>query len=136
MKVRTNRWFKWGHGWINANGDYSVNKRYKRDIRYSVKFENRSGFKIWNTLIVRSGAMVSWEGWIPTGLMQDLIDNNADFLRTGFRDNVTGYSHQDLFDALDSDVRSPQQFRNRLLGENGNRDRTYVLTLFEAYFWD
>ena len=367
VKVRTNRWFKWGHGWTNADGDYSVNKRYERDIRYSVKFENRSGFKIWNTLIdintakhnrggflntkkysrygwdrdfgtgdkawrfctvnnavvkyfrycdqfnigrphsnlriaarsksdgvgaapmlrhtwglqgfsthsqvanfflkvngisfaanalaiitkfmqpdiminagysgsnetaevyettfhelghashmrkagnsywvkyinyiitygsygngtghnvgicalgeawgyhigkrlvieefgnnnpltplnafenfdpeepgngddilrrVRSGAMVSWEGWIPAGLMQDLIDNNADFLRTGFRDNVTGYSHQDLFDALDSDVRSPQQFRNRLLGENGNRDRTYVLTLFEAYFWD
>ena len=68
--------------------------------------------------------------------MHDLTDNNADLIRTGFRDNVTGYTHQDLFDAMDSDVRSPQQFKNRLLSENGNRDRTDVLNLFEAYFWD
>lgn len=94
------------------------------------------GNDILSRTAVTNGPIVSWEGWIPAGIMHDLTDNNPDLVRTGFRDNVSGYTHQDLFDALDSDVRSPQQFRNRLLRENGNRDRTDVLNLFEAYFWD
>ena len=75
-------------------------------------------------------------GWIPAGIMQDLTDNNADLVRAGFRDNVTGYSNRNLFNALDKDVDSPQDFRNRLLRENGNRDRADVEDLFEAYFYN
>jgi hypothetical protein len=29
-----------------------------------------------------------------------------------------------------------QQFRDSLLGENGNRDEADIRELFEAYFWD
>jgi hypothetical protein len=83
-----------------------------------------------------NGRITSWEGWIPGGLMHDLIDNNADIIRGGIRDNVTLYNHQDVFNALDSDVISPQSFRDRLLSENNNRQRAFVLDLFEAYFWD
>lgn len=65
-------------------------------------------------------------GWIPAGIMQDLTDNNADQVRAGFTDNAAGYNTFNLFNAMDSDVDSPQDFRNRLLQENGNRDRADV----------
>ncbi len=80
--------------------------------------------------------ITSWEGWIPTGIMNDIVDTNADLVRTGFRDNVSGYTYQDLFDALDSNVDTPQKFRDRLLRENANRDKTDLVELFEAYYWN
>jgi len=68
--------------------------------------------------------------------MQDLTDNNADLIRAGFRDNVTGYSTRNLFNALDRDVNRPQGFCKRLLQENGDRDRADVEDLFEACFYN
>lgn len=85
---------------------------------------------------VTNGPVISWDGWIPAGIMNDIIDTNTDWVRSGFRDNVSGYTHQDLFDALDSDVDTPQKFRNRLLSENGNRDKADLEDLFEAYYWN
>ena len=77
-----------------------------------------------------------WEGWIPAGIMQDIVDNNADALRPGFVDNVSGYSLQNLYQALDKDVVSPQEFRDRLLRENNNMDQEDLENLFEAYYWN
>lgn len=77
-----------------------------------------------------------WTGWMPCGIMHDLIDTNTDLVRTGFRDNVSGYTIRNIYDALDRDVESPQAFRDRLLRENNNRDATDVRALFEAYFWN
>jgi hypothetical protein len=68
--------------------------------------------------------------------MNDIVDTNKDVVRSGFTDNVSGYTHRDLFDALDSDVDTPQKFRDRLLSENGNRDQTDLENLFEAYYWN
>lgn len=78
----------------------------------------------------------SWRGWIPCGIMYDLMDTNADLVRAGFTDNVSGYSIRNIYDALDSSIESPQAFRDRLLSENGNRDEADVRKLFEAYYWD
>jgi len=68
-------------------------------------------------------------GWIPKGLMNDLVDTNRDYIRSGYYDNVTGYTIKNIYDALDSGVESPQAFRDRLLKENNNRDRADVLNL-------
>ena len=43
---------------------------------------------------------------------------------------------ENIYDALDKGVESPQAFRNRLLRENDNRDENDVRNLFEAYFWN
>jgi len=75
-------------------------------------------------------------GWIPSGLMNDLVDTNRDRIRSGYYDNVTGYTIKNIYDALDSDVESPQAFRDRLLKENNNKDRVDVLNLFKAYYWN
>lgn len=41
-----------------------------------------------------------------------------------------------IYDVLDADVISSQQFRNRLLRENNYKDENDVKELFEAYYWD
>lgn len=78
----------------------------------------------------------SWRGWMPSGIMHDLMDTNTDLVRTGFRDNASGYSIRNIYGALDYGIESPQAFRDRLLEENGNRDEDDVRELFEAYYWD
>ncbi|MEX0361176.1 MAG: hypothetical protein AB3N10_09335, partial [Allomuricauda sp.] len=78
----------------------------------------------------------SWRGWMPCGIMHDLMDINTDLVRAGFTDDVTGYSIRNIYDALDSGIESPQAFRDRLLTENDNRDVDDVRELFEAYYWD
>ena len=75
-------------------------------------------------------------GWIPGGVIHDLMDTNTDLIRTGFRDNASGYTIRNIYDALDRGIESPQSFRDRLLSENGSRDETDVRELFEAYYWN
>ena len=70
--------------------------------------------------------------WIPQGLPYDLFDNRND---GGFpvTDNVIGYSYQQSFNALQSDVRSIPVFRDRLLLQNGNNQQVAVNQLFQLY---
>ena len=75
-------------------------------------------------------------GWIPRGLMLDLIDTQVDNVRGTFNDNAGAFTNQEIFNALDKDVRSPQQFRDRLMSETSNRDQTDVNSLFEAYYFN
>jgi len=77
-----------------------------------------------------------WEGWIPGGIMLDLTDVNSDIIRPGFTDNVDSYTNEDIYNALDWGIESPQEFRDRLLRESGDRDRADVINLFEGYFWN
>lgn len=79
---------------------------------------------------------IGWTGWIPAGIMYDLMDTNIDVIRSGFNDNASGYTIKNLYDALDSGVESPQKFRDRLLNENNNKDAIDVKDLFKAYYWD
>lgn len=41
VRVRTRRWFKFGKAWTSGSGYYSVNRRYRRNCRYTVIFKNR-----------------------------------------------------------------------------------------------
>jgi hypothetical protein len=89
-----------------------------------------------STAVARYKNNSGWTGWIPAGIMNDIIDTNKDWVRTGYKDNVSEYSLKNLFDALDKDVDSPQKFRNRLLSENGNKEKDDLKKLFEAYYWN
>ncbi|EIM73691.1 hypothetical protein A3SI_17369 [Nitritalea halalkaliphila LW7] len=87
--------------------------------------------------IIRIGFPVrEMEGWIPVGLLHDLVDNNADLIRPGFTDNVSGYTISQIFGALRPGVETVQGFRNRLLQNNGNRQQQAVNNLFEAYYYN
>ena len=61
---------------------------------------------------------------------------NTDNYRAGFTDNAEGYTNEDIYNALDWGIESPQEFRDRLLIESSNRDRNDVVNLFEGYFWN
>jgi hypothetical protein len=54
----------------------------------------------------------------------------------GLYDDVSGYTIKNIYDALDSDVLSPQAFRDRLLRENRNLDETDLRKLFATYYWN
>jgi hypothetical protein len=70
--------------------------------------------------------------WIPQGLCYDLIDIRND-AGSPVIDNVIGYTTQQCFNALQSDVRSLHDFRNRLLQQNGNNQQVQVNALFNEY---
>lgn len=70
------------------------------------------------------------------GLIHDLIDANTDIIRPGFTDNVNGYSIQQIFNALQTNVQTVQAFRDRLLINNGNFQLQAVNNLFEAYHYN
>ncbi len=76
------------------------------------------------------------EGWIPVGILHDLIDRNVDVIRPRFTDNVNGYTISQIFGALRPEVETIQGFRNSLLQNNGNNQQHAVNNLFEAYFYN
>ncbi|MEO8769419.1 MAG: hypothetical protein ABI402_05025 [Ferruginibacter sp.] len=75
------------------------------------------------------------ERWIPKGLPYDLWDgrNDRNFNVINPNDNVVGYTIQQCFNALQSDVRTIPAFRYRLLLQNGNNQNIDVNTLFDDY---
>jgi len=59
VKVKTRRWFKWGHGWTNSDGWFHVNNSYRNPVNYEIVFKNSRGFKIWSTFVTISSARYS-----------------------------------------------------------------------------
>ena len=75
--------------------------------------------------------------WIPQGLFYDLVDNRNDRAITNNillpPDNVSNYTNQQLFDAIDNDITTIPQYRQRLLLENNNNQAVNVTSLFGFY---
>jgi len=74
-------------------------------------------------------------GWIPVGLVHDLVDNNEDLVRPGYYDRVSGYTLSQIFWSMRRGVESIQALRDKLLQNNGYRQRDEVRRLFEAYYY-
>ena len=75
--------------------------------------------------------------WIPDGLYYDMIDNRNDiqFARVPINDAVSGYTNQQFFNALQSDVKSVPAFKARLLLQNSNNQLSGVNQLFTSYHY-
>lgn len=72
--------------------------------------------------------------WMPFGIMHDLRDDtNTEEIFPPTDDQVSGFTLQEMFNALQSDVINPIQFRDRLLLQNSNNQQTEVNTLFRRY---
>ncbi len=71
--------------------------------------------------------------WIPKGLMLDLIDDGEPVNFTHVDDQVIGYTIQNIFAALQSDISTPQQYRARLLQQNNNNQQVEINALFTSY---
>jgi hypothetical protein len=128
-----------GEAWANHIGYYLALDKYGEDCFHDLQwFENYTPLQVGNEDEDEFWTWSGWSGWMPIGIMHDLIDSNVDFIRYGkggyYYDNVQGYSHENLYNALDSDVESPAQFKDRLLEENNNLDINDVEDLFKAYY--
>lgn len=132
--------------------------RILADTKYGV-FSSRQfeqGFEYRNGTIFQFGGLVTITGlnahlnlledfspnrmndpprWIPEGIYYDLIDDLNDFIVYGgpIEDNVTGFTNQQFFNAMDIDVRSMPQFRARFFSENGFNQA--VTNLFTQYHY-
>lgn len=73
--------------------------------------------------------------WIPQGLYYDLNDNRNDiaFNRVLLDDQVSGYTNEQFFNALDFDITSLQNYQLRLLQENNNNQALGVNSIFQYY---
>ena len=75
--------------------------------------------------------------WIPQGLFYDLMDDRNDNIQTPVRvaldDQVKNYTNHQFFEALDNDIYSLQQYKTRLLNENGNNQQAGVNAIFTFY---
>ncbi len=71
--------------------------------------------------------------WIPMGLPYDLLDARNDNETTVLNDNVTNYTINQCYNALQTDVQSIPAFRDRLLQQNGNNQQVQVNQLFQQY---
>ena len=75
--------------------------------------------------------------WIPKGLMQDLMDN-GELFNKNVNDQVSGFSILQIFNAVQSDVSTVQQYKARLILQNPNpannpNQSTQITTLFASY---
>jgi hypothetical protein len=70
--------------------------------------------------------------WIPKGLPYDLWDSRNDNLPP-LIDNVNGFTINQIFNALQSDVRSIPAFKDRFLLQNGNLQLLQINELFNGY---
>lgn len=128
-----------GEAWGNHIGHFLTIQEFGNNNKVLSldAFENFDPLKRTNK--VSKGYYTSrtgWTGWMPCGIMHDLIDENTDLVRIDHIDNASGYSIRNIYDALDKDIETPQAFRDRLLRENNNKDEDDVRELFDAYYWD
>lgn len=128
-----------GEAWGNHIGHFLIIQEFgnNNNVLSLNAFENFDPLKRTNK--VSKGyytGRTGWTGWMPCGIMHDLMDTNTDLVRTGHIDNASGYSIRNIYDALDYGVESPQAFQDRLLRENNNKDEDDVRELFDAYYWD
>jgi hypothetical protein len=71
--------------------------------------------------------------WIPKGLMEDLMDNTpAEFPAN---DQVFGFSIQQIFAALQSDINSVPAYKARFIQQNPNNQTAGVNNIFTYYHY-
>lgn len=71
--------------------------------------------------------------WIPQGLFHDLMDINNE--TNPVFDQVSGFTNQQMFNAFQSDIFTLQDYRYKLLLQNGNNQAAEVTSLFNLYHY-
>ncbi|MBS1610945.1 MAG: hypothetical protein JSS70_19760 [Bacteroidetes bacterium] len=72
--------------------------------------------------------------WIPKGLMEDLRDVNNETRPPLFvNDVVGGFTIQQIFAALQSDIRTIPAYRDRLIQQNPSNQTAQINALFGQY---
>lgn len=74
-------------------------------------------------------------GWIPAGMLYDMTDNAENTAFTGVNDNVNAYNIQQIFNGLQSNVTTVQDFRSEVLSRNSSLQVTQLNQLVSDYHY-
>lgn len=129
-----------GESWAYHNGHYFADKRYRlNSCNYVV---NQQGYFVSNAPPFSSHQIFLEKYnptlrsdpfyWIPKGICYDLTDNTSGETFP-VNDQMYGYTNIQFFNALQSDIKSLQAFKLRLLQQNNNNQQTQVNSLFQQY---
>lgn len=105
--------------------------RIQGSVFFNNTFENINA-NLWSLENFNPNRQLDVHRWIPQGLPYDLWDNRNDN-NSPIIDNASGFTINQSFNALQSDVRSIPAFRDRLLQQNGNLQFLQVNSLFNEY---
>ena len=133
-----------GESWAYYMGHYLADKQY--GLSSSIAVEQGIGYTSNNPIFGFSSHLNLLEDfspartndpfyWIPQGLFYDLKDSRNETRSTGGNvdDNVSGYTNQQMFNAFQSSIYTLQDYRDKLLLQNGNNQAVEITSLFTQY---
>jgi hypothetical protein len=87
-----------------------------------------------STVSVRFPTSTTSTGWIPFGMLHDLIDVGEPWV-TGVLDNVSNYTIKGIFSGYNASATTIQNLRHQILSQNNNNQSTQVNELVSSYGW-
>lgn len=137
-------------GWAYHLGHYLADKKWGLECTtFPEQGTNISNFE--NTLLFSNGNGYSSQHnfledyypqrdisldpnrWLPKGLFNDMIDNGIEPTSTFVSDNVSGFTNQQFFQALQNDVNSIPDYKAKFLQQNNYSQQTQINELFSQY---
>ncbi|MDE3184782.1 MAG: hypothetical protein KGM16_15295 [Bacteroidota bacterium] len=129
-----------GEAWTYHMGHFLADQQY--GLNAYNEYEGQLGYGHTPNAHTNIEVLENWDpnytddvfNWIPVGLMEDLMDDTPNEIFP-VTDNVSGFSVSQLFDALQPDVTSVQQYRARLIQQNPNNQTANITSLFAQYHY-
>jgi hypothetical protein len=139
-----------GEGWAYHMGHFLADQRYGVNGTRASEQTDANGFGIFfnptGTNHTHIDVLENYDPnlatdpfrWIPKGLMEDMIDVNNEVFPV--IDNINGFTVTQLFNGLQNDVTSLQQYKARLITQNPNtlanpNLSTQITNIFAQYHY-
>lgn len=77
VKIRVHNIVKWATTYTDANGDYTIPKKYRTNIHYAMVFQNFMGFRIWGNWAMLAPANHNMKWHSNSGISWNLDTNSG-----------------------------------------------------------
>jgi hypothetical protein len=71
--------------------------------------------------------------WLAKGLFYDMMDSGTEAQQSNIFDDVSGFTNQQFYNALQNDVNSLAEYKTRFLQQNNFSQQTQINALFTEY---
>ena len=79
------------------------------------------------------GRIIDPNRWLAKGLFYDMIDGGLESTTSTIVDNVSGFTNQQFYQALQNDVNSMSDYKAKFLQQNNFSQQTQINELFTEY---
>ena len=123
----------YGDGTASGAGRIEVSETWAETIG-DIYTDRRYTITSIGTAYTKNMEKYPYYDWMAQGIMYDMVDND-NYWDTyyGYVDNVNQYTLINCYNAMDNDVLSLVDFKNRILLETNNLQQTEVNDLFTSY---